>query len=64
MLEALVWPQRRHYKKTSAGSSESIKRTSRAMYYSTERNRPLFRAGIRTEESADIYGAWAGTDNR
>jgi hypothetical protein len=34
------------------------------MYYSAERNGPLFRTVIRTEESADIYGAWAGTDNR
>jgi hypothetical protein len=34
------------------------------MYYAAERNGPLFRTGIRTEESADIYGAWAGTDIR
>jgi hypothetical protein len=34
------------------------------MYYAAERNGPLFRAEIRTEESAGIYGAWAGTDIR
>jgi hypothetical protein len=50
MVEALVWPQRRPYKKTTARSSESIKIPSRPTYYAPARNGRPFRRGPEAEE--------------
>jgi hypothetical protein len=64
VLEALVWPQRQPYKKTTARSRESIKNLSRPTYYAAARNGRSCRRGVRAEEIAANCGARVETDIR
>jgi hypothetical protein len=64
VVVALVWPQRRPYKKTTARCLESINIPSRPTYDALARNGSSFRSGVCAEENAGSYGAKVGTDIR
>jgi hypothetical protein len=63
-MEALVWPQRRPYKKITVECSGSIKFPSRPTYYAPARNGGSFPGGLHAEDNAGCCGARAETDIR